>query len=71
MKFDMDVCHSSLMKTHKFNPVHSENSTRCLLEVVRLSDSDAIAHVPLRMHITDITQPNLFKSDIRLFVFHN
>jgi hypothetical protein len=42
-----------------------------LLEVVRWNDDDATTHDLLRLRITDLTQPNFFKSDVRLRAFQN
>jgi hypothetical protein len=58
-----------------FKFLHSAVPTRRLLEVVRWN-VDAIAHDPLRMHISNLTKPNLtwpkpFTSDVCLHAFHN
>jgi hypothetical protein len=62
-----------------FNFLHSIIPTLRHLEVVRWNNDDAIAHDPLRMRITFLTNPNLTQlhpnlplaSDNHQYEFHN
>jgi hypothetical protein len=58
------------------NFLHLVIPTRQLLEFMRLNDDDATTHDLLHMCITDLTkpnltEPNLFKSDVHLRAFYN